>query len=53
VLAGAVAAQTAVSVVNFGLPAVGPELQEDAGIEAGALTVGAPRDSAQNELLLP
>ena len=28
-LAGAVAAQTAVSLVNFGLPAVGPELLED------------------------
>ena len=29
VLAGAVAAQAAVSVVNFGLPAVGPELRRD------------------------
>jgi len=44
VLAGAVAAQTAVSVVNFGLPAVGPELQEDFDLtlfELGAvLTAG-------------
>lgn len=27
--------------------------EEDAGIEPAALTVGAPRDTAQNELLLP
>jgi MFS family permease len=44
VLAGAVAAQTAVSVVNFGLPAVGPELQADFDLslfELGAvLTAG-------------
>lgn len=44
VLAGAVAAQTAVSIVNFGLPAVGPELQGDFDLtlfELGAvLTAG-------------
>jgi hypothetical protein len=27
--------------------------EEDAGIEAATLTVGAPRDSAQDQLLLP
>ena len=44
VLAGASAAQTAVSVVNFGLPAVGPELLDDFDLtlfELGAvLTAG-------------
>lgn len=40
VLAGASAAQAAVSLVTFGLPAIGPELQDDFGLslfELGAL----------------
>ena len=40
VLAGACAAQAAVSLVNFGLPAIGPELQDDFGLslfELGAV----------------
>ena len=40
VLAGASAAQAAVSLVNFGLPAIGPELQDEFGLslfELGAV----------------
>ncbi len=39
VLVGATAAQTAVALVNFGLPAVGPELQGDYGL--GLFALGA------------
>lgn len=37
VLAGAAAAQAAVALVNFGLPAIGPELQADYGLTLFAL----------------
>lgn len=36
-LAGAVAAQVAVAFVNFGLPAIGPDLQESYGLSLPAL----------------
>ena len=44
---------TATVKVTMGTGDYTVSAEEDAGIEAGALTVGAPRDSAQNELLLP
>jgi hypothetical protein len=44
---------TATVKVTMGTGDYTVSAQEDAGIKPGALTVGAPRDSAQNQLLLP